>query len=110
MDEDGAVGAALDLEGALADHLEADVLQNRHAARQGDRLAVVVDLERGLLGRLVGMPVVVDGDGRLRADGHEASRIEQRLGGGEGAAVAFGQTRRDRALRESHPRSWNQGH
>ena len=95
VDEDQAGFAVADLEGALADHPEADVLEDRHAPRQRHRRAVVVDLQRRLLRLLVGVPVVVDGDRILRIDAGDAARIDQRLGGGEGAAIAFGEPRGD---------------
>ena len=89
---------AADLEGALADHPEADVFEDRHAPRQRDRAAEMIDLQRCLLRRLVGVPVVVDGDrvfGAYRAAIRRG--IDQRLVGSERAAVAFGKPRRDPA-------------
>ena len=95
VDEDGAVRTASHFEGAFADHLEADVFQYRHAAGKRHRLAVVIDLQRRPFGRLAGVAVIVDGDRLLRTNRRDAAGIEQRLGRGERAAIAFGKPPRD---------------
>ena len=93
-----------DLESALADDPEADVLQDRHAPRQRHRAAEMVDLQRRLFGLLVGMPVIVDGDRIFRADGGDAAGVDQRLGRREASRDSFrGTARRCRQRSRRRP-------